>query len=298
LAGQALINFAGKDTAITLSGMIPEKIRDVSTIENYMLEGSVDNLMSNPSGIIIGKGLAKKLSLGINNSLTVTAPNGQVRTFKVLGIFRTGRATYDESQSFADLKRVQALMGKVNRANTLIIKLPDPYQARDVAASIERDIGYKAMSWQEASEDLMSTLAIRNLITYTIVSAVLVVAGFGIYNVISTVVMEKHRDIAILKSMGFHAADILKIFVTQGVLLGLAGCMMGVPLGCALMLGLMQIKLKPPGSSEMIQMPVDWSWPQFAIAAGFAMLAAVLAALLPARKGAKIQPVDVLRGSS
>lgn len=298
LAGQALINYAGRDKAITLSGMVPESIRDVSTIENYMKEGTIDGLIANPGGIVIGEPLARKLSIGMGSTLTVTAPGGQVRTFKVLGIFRTGRANYDESQAFADIKRVQAMMDKISRANSIIIKLPDPYRARALAADIESDIGYKAVSWQEASEDLMSTLAIRNMITYTIVSAVLVVAGFGIYNVISTVVMEKQRDIAILKSMGFHAGDILNIFLIQGTLLGLAGCSVGIPLGCGMMLGLGQIRLKPPGSSEMINMPVDWSGPQFAIAGGFAMVAAILAALLPARKAARVKPVDILRGGS
>ena len=144
----------------------------------------------------------------------------------------------------------------------------------------------------------MSTLAIRNIIMYTVVSAVLIVAAFGIYNVISTVVMEKQRDIAILKSMGFHAADIKKIFVIQGVLLGIAGNMAGLPLGMGLMLTLMQIRFKPPGSLEEISMPIDWSWPQFAVAASFAMIASIVAALLPARKAAHVQPVDILRGTA
>lgn len=297
LAGQALVNFAGKDTSLNLNGMVPEEISTVSTIENYMVAGSIRNLVANPGGLIIGTGLAHKLSVGMNNTLTLAAPNGQVRTFTIVGLFRTGRANYDESQAFADIKRVQALMGKINRANSIIIKIPDPYQARAIAAGIEAREGYKAVSWQESSEDLMSTLAIRNVITYTIVSAVLVVAAFGIYNVISTVVMEKQRDIAILKSMGFHARDISSIFLIQGVLLGLVGAGAGIPLGCALMFALMQVHMKPPGSTDIINLPVDWSWPQFAIAIGFAMAAAILAAYLPARKAARVQPVDILRGS-
>jgi lipoprotein-releasing system permease protein len=132
---------------------------------------------------------------------------------------------------------------------------------------------------------------------YTVVSAVLVVAAFGIYNVISTVVMEKQRDIAILKSMGFYAGDIKTIFVTQGIILGVAGCLAGIALGCAFMFGLMHIMLKPPGSTEKIAMPIDWGARQFVIAAAFAMSASVIAALLPARKAARVQPIDILRGS-
>jgi len=296
LNGQALVNFAGRDYAVTLSGMIPQDMRGITTIENYMKQGSVDDLIANPDGIIIGAELARKLSLNVNDNISVAATTGQVRTFKIIGIFRTGRSDYDEHQAFTSLKRVQALMNRSHRANTIIIKLDNPNTAHDIAARIENRIGYKSISWQEASEDILSTLAIRNIIMYTVVSAVLIVAGFGIYNVISTVVMEKQRDIAILKSMGFHAREILRIFVIQGVILGILGALMGLPLGMGLMYTLMQVEMKPPGSTEIISLPLDWSWGQFVIAASFAMAASVLAALLPARKAARVQPVDILRG--
>jgi lipoprotein-releasing system permease protein len=98
--------------------------------------------------------------------------------------------------------------------------------------------------------------------------------------------------------MGFHAADVKRIFVIQGAVLGLGGNLLGLPLGCALMMALMQVRLKPPGISEPISMPIDWSWPQFAIAGFFSFAAAIIAALLPARKAAHVQPVDILRGGA
>lgn len=110
--------------------------------------------------------------------------------------------------------------------------------------------------------------------------------------------MEKHRDIAILKSIGFQSEDIRRIFLIQGVLLGIAGNMVGIPMGIAMIKALSQIKFKPPGSSDIVYMPVSWGWEQFMIAASFALCASVLAAYLPARKGAQLMPVDVLRGGS
>lgn len=298
LAGQALVSFAGRDFAITLSGMIPEDITDITTIEDYMKEGGVEELIANPDGIIIGQELAKKLSLSYGDNITVAATTGQIRTFKILGLFRTGRADYDERQTFASLKRVQALLDRPNRANNIIIKMDDPFAAHDLAAKIENRIGYKSISWQEASEDILSTLVIRNIIMYSVVSAVLIVAAFGIYNVISTVVMEKHRDIAIMKSMGFHAGDIKRVFVIQGVILGAIGSLTGLPLGCMLMYALMQVEFKPPGASDPVHMPLDWSIGQFLIASGFAMIASIAAAYLPARKAAQVQPVEILRGGT
>lgn len=297
LTGQTLVNFAGLDIAITLNGMIPEEISTVSTIAQYLQQGSLAALSANPDGIIVGAELVRRMSLQMGENITVATASGQRRAFKIVGIFRTGRANYDETQAYADLSRVQALLNRANRVNSLILKLADPHQARTLAATIERQIGYKCVSWQESSEDLLNTLVIRNVILYTVVSAVLIVAAFGIYNVISTVVLEKQRDIAILKAMGFRGYEIERLFLIQGGVLGLVGCGIGLPLGSALMWALMQVTFKPPGSSQPISIPIDWGWPQFAIAAAFALLSALLAALLPARKAAHVQPVDVLRGS-
>jgi lipoprotein-releasing system permease protein len=298
LTGQALVSFAGKDVGIALNGINPAEIDSVSTLHTYMTSGSIDALTTNPDGIIIGSELARVMSLRMGENLNVAATTGQIHTFKIVGIFHTGRANYDEGQAFVVLKRVQSLLGRPNRINSIIVKLDDAYSARDVAARIEAHIGYKSLSWQEASEDIMSTLMIRNIIMYSVVSAVLVVAAFGIYNIISTVVMEKQRDIAILKSVGFHARDIEWIFVVQGVLLGLAGCAAGLPLGMIMMVSFMGLEFKTPGSSDPIHIPMDWSWYQFAIAGAFALGAALAAALLPARKAARVHPVDILRGGA
>lgn len=297
LAGQALVSYAGKDVAITLNGMIPEEIKDVSTIRNYMIDGTIEDLIANPDGIVIGSELLRRLSLTKGDNISITTPTGQFRTFKILGIFRTGRADYDQHQTFVSIKRVQALFNRAHRANTIIIKVANPYESRNLAKVFENSNGYKAISWQEASEDIINALTIRNVIMYAVVSAVLIVAAFGIYNVISTVVLEKQKDIAILKSIGFQALDIQFIFLLQGILLGIVGSLVGVPFGCLLMRLLMLIKFKPPGGSEIIQLPIDWSVPQFIIATSFALLASTFAAILPARKAAKVQPVDILRGS-
>jgi lipoprotein-releasing system permease protein len=298
LTGQALINFAGRDVAVTLNGIVPSEYTGVSTIENYMVAGTLEDLNSNQDGIIIGDQLAHDLSLERNENISVTGTANQTRTFKIVGLFHTGRLNVDSSQAFVQRKRVQALMDRANRVNSIIVKANDPYVARDEAARIEQRFGYKSVSWQEASEDIMNTLMIRNIIMYTVVSAVLIVAAFGIYNVISTVVLEKQRDVAILKSIGFRARDIEWIFLLQGVILGTLGNLMGLPLGSLMMASLGGLEFKLPGSSDVVRLPIDWSWQQFAIAGGFALFAAVLAAFLPARKAARLRPVDILRGGT
>jgi lipoprotein-releasing system permease protein len=298
LSGQALASFAGKDRAIGLYGIVASEYAQVSTIRRYMVRGSLDELEANPSGIVIGDELARRMSLSMGNNLRVSSTTGQVRTFKIIGLFHTGRSDFDAGQAFVALKRVQSMLDRPNRINTIVIRLADPNAARTEAARIEERVRYKTVSWQERSEDLMSALAIRSVIMYAVVGAVLVVAAFGIYNVISTVVLEKQRDIAILRAMGFQARDIESMFLAQGALIGAVGNVFGIGLGCGLMAGLMRIHFRVPGSTDVNYLAIDWSPFQFVLAGGVAMLAAMIAAYLPARRAAKVEPVDVLRGGT
>jgi lipoprotein-releasing system permease protein len=298
LTGSAVLTFAGREEGVVLSGVIPAKMKYVSTIEEKFVEGSLDTLAANPNGIVIGQGLAHKFNLDVGSTVSVVSPSGANRAMKVVGIFRTGNAAYDESQTFALLKRVQVLLDRPNRVNRFVIQLDDPYRARDVAAQIERTVGYKSVSWIEATEDILSVLTVRNVIMYSVVSAILVVASFGIYNTISTIVMEKTRDIAIMKSMGFHARDVRRIFLYEGLIVGVLGSLAGLAAGSGIMKGLEQVSLKPPGVNDVIHLPVWWGVEQFAIAAGFALVSCLAAAYLPARKAGRVHPVDILRGAA
>ncbi|MBS0400268.1 MAG: ABC transporter permease [Proteobacteria bacterium] len=298
LTGSVVLTFAGRVQGMTLSGIVPATIRDVSTIQDKLVGGSLDALTANPNGILVGQGLIDKFRLAMGRNLTVATSEGVVRTLKIVGIFRTGNAAYDETQGYVLLKRAQTLLDRPNRVNRFIIRLDDPNRARDVAQQIERRIGYKAVSWIEASQDIMSLLLVRNIIMYSVVAAILVVASFGIYNTISTIVLEKTRDIAIMKSMGFHARDVRRIFVTEGVIIGLCGSLGGLLFGLALMHILGQVPIRAPEASEMVRLPVDRGLFQFAIAFGFAMISSVIASFLPARKGARVHPVAILRGAA
>lgn len=296
LASQALVSYAGQDRAVAVNGVIPASLKGVSSIENNFVSGSLDTLAANPNGIVIGTELANKLHAGMGTNLSVASPGGMLRTMKVVGIFRTGNASYDEGQIFMLMKRAQNLVNRPNVVNRFILRLNDPDLATDVAHAIERTTRYKSQSWQEASHDLLNLVKTRRIILYSVVSAILMVASFGIYNVISTVVLEKTRDIAILKAIGFHTRDIRGIFLIEGLIVGAIGSVLGALLGLAMMLALGRIEVKTPFDTNMTHLPLYWGWDQMALAAAFAIGASVAAAYLPARKAGRLQPVDTLRG--
>ncbi|HQX46150.1 MAG TPA: ABC transporter permease [Steroidobacteraceae bacterium] len=299
LTGSVVLTFAGRVQGMTVNGVVPATIVNVTTIEEKLTAGSLAALTANPNGIVVGQGLIDKFRLAMGRNLTVATSEGVIRTLKIVGIFRTGNAGVDETQGYVLLKRAQTLLDRPNRVNRFIIQLDNPYRARDVARQIEQRIGYKSLSWIEASEDIMSLLLVRNIIMYTVVIAILLVAAFGIYNTISTIVMEKTRDIAILKSMGFHARDIRNIFVAEGVIVGLCGSLGGLLAGLGLMHVLGRISIRVPEMpGDLTHLPLDRSPDQFLIAFGFAMVSTVVASFLPARKGARVHPVSILRGAT
>jgi lipoprotein-releasing system permease protein len=298
LADSAVFLFAGHQQAVSLSGIVPARMKTVTTLQEKMVAGSLDALTADPNGVVLGTGLAQKFNLRLGSTISVVSASGTSHGLRVVGLFRTGNAAYDEGQTFVLLKRAQALLERPNRINRFVIQLAEPTDARTVAQRIEGESGYKSVSWIEASEDILSLLLVRNIIMYSVVSAILVVASFGIYNTLSTIVMEKTRDIAILKSMGFHARDVRTIFLLEGLIIGCIGSVFGLLAGAGLMRILANIALRPPGVSEVVQLPIWWGPEQFALATVFALASCLAAAYLPAKRASQVHPVDILRGAT
>lgn len=298
LVGSAVVQFAGQQHSVSLSGVVPQQMQAIDFLADKFISGELNALDIEPGGIIIGANLAQKFGLRLGSTLNVLSGKTASKTLRVVAIFRSGNANYDENQTFVLLKQAQALLERPQRVNRFILQLSDPYQARELAAQLETRFGYKAVSWLEASEDILSLLVIRNLIMFSVVTAILLVAAFGIYNTISTFVIEKTHDIAILKSMGFRACDIKRIFLVQGLLIGICGSVCGLALGAVLMYGLGMVEVKPPGASQISYLPIWWGWQQFVIAAMFALFACLAAAYLPARRASHLHPVAILRGAS
>lgn len=298
LVGQAVIRYGGKDVAATLSGVLPQAETIVSNIAEDITRGSFSNLAETANGLIVGDGMTAKLGAEMGDTVTVTSASGLVKRYKIVGLFHSQMAQTNDSIGYVPLKAAQILFERANVINRLNIKLRDVNAAEAIAARIERQIGYKAVSWQEANKGLQEAFLIRNLIMYTVVGAILLVAGFGIFNIVATIVNEKARDIAILKSLGFYETDMQFLFVVEGLVIGVAGSLCGWALGYVLCLALSTVEFQIPGSTDSTFLPIYFSPLHYAIAAGFALASAGVAGYLPARRAASLHPVDIIRGAT
>lgn len=294
LTGAVTLRLSGREEPLALVGVDPELQAKISTIEENLRVGHLHDLETTQSGIIVGEELAQRLGLSLGDVVSATSSRGGTRTLRVVGLFKRGRAQIGAASGYVLLREAQSALGRPFIINTIAVKLADPYAAQDVAARLEQRFGYKAESWQERSADFLSLLVTRNVIMYSVVSAILLVASFGIYTAVSTSVADKRRDIAILRSIGFSEGDLQLIFVLEGLALALVGVLLGWALGRGLM-GILG-SLPFPVAGETQYLPLDRSPLQYAIAAGASLFAGIVAAWLPARKAARVDPVEILRG--
>ncbi|MBM3490089.1 MAG: ABC transporter permease [Alphaproteobacteria bacterium] len=295
LRGQVVLRYGGKDMGVSLIGIEPARERRVSQLEADLVQGRLEDLHTAANAIIVGTVLAEKLGARVGDTLLASSAAGIRLRVKVVGLFRTGVMGVDRGQAYALLKKVQVLQERPNVINEIRVKVGDVYQAAVIARDLEARLGYRAESWDEANEGFLDALRIRNIILYSVVGAILLVASFGIFNIISTVTYEKARDIAILKALGFAERDIRWIFTAEGLVVGAIGAALGWGLGYLLCRVLSQVEITL--QSETRTLPLYEAPAFYALALGFALASAGFAAYLPARRAARLNPVDIVRGA-
>jgi lipoprotein-releasing system permease protein len=297
LRGQVLLRRAGRDFAVTALGIDPPREALVTSVARDMVEGSLPSLAAMPDGIILGAGLATKMGAAVGDALAAATPQGGNTRLRVVGIFKSGLESLDNSQVFVTLAKQQSMQGRPRVVNEIRIRLAEVAQSIPAARMIEGRWGYKTAPWEETNSRVLAVFLLQNWIMFATTGAILVVAGFGIFNIISTVVLEKSRDIAIMRSIGMAGADITRIFVIEGVIVGGIGMVAGWALGWAMAAGLGL--LPAPGAADPNQtLRIAQSPALYGLASLIAVGAAVIAAWLPARKAARTDPLEVIRGAS
>jgi lipoprotein-releasing system permease protein len=298
LNGQALLRYGSRDVSASVLGIDPPRYRRVSNIDKDLRVGRLEDLRASANAIILGSGLADRLGVGVGDTITAISTAGVSLSMKVVGLFRTGLTTLDQQQALMLLKVAQVLQDRANVVNQLLVRLPDVTRAEPLARQIEARFGDRTESWEEQNANFLTVFVIQNAIMYSVTGAILLVAAFGIYNIISTVVFEKTRDIAILKSLGFTEGDIQRLFLVQGLVAGALGAALGCLLGALMIELLAQVRFAVDTPSGQDRFILDRDWRIYLVASLFAVLAAGIAAVIPARRAARLDPVHVVRGAA
>ena len=294
---QAIIRYASRDVATSVIGIDARREAKVSELPKQMRGADLNALYRATNAIVLGDRLAEKIGARIGANITLQTSEGARVSAQVVGFFHSGVRSVDETTAYVLAKTGQILARQTGLINELRVRLGDPLKAREVAARIESETGYKSVSWQEAQEDLLSTFLIRNVIMFTVVGAILLVASFGTYNIISTITHEKARDIAIMKSLGLSEQTVRMIFVIEALIIGVAGALAGFVLGYLLCRALGAIRITNP-FMDADRLPLAYTWVHYALAGLVAMVSSVSAGYAPARKAAREHPVEIIRGAT
>lgn len=287
--------------SIQLNGLVNgiQVLKEVELFNfgNYIVRGVPENLVKNNNGILLGAGIADKMSLQIGDKIQVRNIRGGLIPLKIVGIYQSGLAEVDNIQSYVNLKTAQQILGEgSNYITDINVKLYDLEQAAPMSRNLEKLYDITAVDIKTANAQFETGTTIRNLITYAVSFTLLLVAGFGIYNILNMMIYEKMNDIAILKATGFSGTDVKYIFIGQALVIGLVGGVIGLIIGFGLSVLIDNAPFETEALPTIKTFPVNFNPIYYIIGIIFALTSTFFAGYLPARRAQKIDPVDIIRG--
>jgi len=297
LSLQVFYNVGAIDVAGAINGVDVVAENKLFFFSNYVTTGNYLDLANIPNSIILGKSAAAKMMVEIGDVIQVTTSKGDRMPLKVVGFFQSGLNDVDKVQSYTSIATAQKLLGKPNSYITdLQVKLHDLNIAPAVAKEYKRIFNIEAEDIQTANSQFETGSKVRTLISYAVGITLLVVAGFGIYNILNMMIYEKMDTIAILKATGFSGADVKRIFLSIALSIGIVGGLAGLLFGFLMSFGIDQIPFNTAALPTIKTYPINYNPKFYLIGIVFSIITTYLAGLFPARKASKIDPVVIIRG--
>jgi len=265
-------------------------------ISDYIREGKVNDLVENNS-IIIGKGLSDKMMLTTGDIIKVSTSNGNLASLKIVGISQIGIAEIDNVMSYTSLATAQKILGKpTNYITDLQVNLHDKEMAPALAKEFHKLFNLDTIDYQEANAQFETGSTIRSIISYSVGIVLLIVAGFGIYNILNMMIYEKMDSIAILKAIGFSGDDVKWIFISLSIIIGLTGGVFGLCFGFVFSNIIDVIPFETESLPTVKTYPIDYNVIYYVIGISFALFTTIIAGLFPALRASKVDPVEIIRG--
>ena len=296
IEGTGILDSGSRKLAVQLHGL---RIKDhvmVSELENQLIQGDIDSLDADRSGILVGSWIAERLSLSEGDRVTLVggAENQQLR---VAGVFETGVSQIDKTRIYLDLATARSFLGKPFGDSVFQVSIQDPDKASEIAAQMQMTLGHRVIGWQEREKVWLEVFKALRFSSAITVSSILLLSGLGIFNVFAIMVIEKNRDIAILRSIGFTPRDVSAVFLWQGGIVLLGGIVLGSAAGFLATYGISRIPLRIRGIFSTDSFVVNWDVTHYLWAIAIATLFVGVASWIPARRAAKIEPAKIIRES-
>lgn len=261
-------------------------------LQKFMVGGSLQGLQGNLNGIIIGNGIASKLNLGIGDNITINSSYNVTKVLKIVGIFKMENRVMDDSKCFVNKSTAQQLLKQGNNyVTTIFANTIDYNKSEDYAKQLQDITEYTVEDWKNTNVDVIAAENTRKMMMNAISFTILIVAAFGIYNILSATVSQKINDIAILKATGFKSNDVIKIFVSEALIMGLIGIVAGLLIGAVLI----KLMSKMWVGGSMGYFPIGIEWFQFLKSGMLGFLITLFAGFFPAKKAADVDPVEIFR---
>lgn len=287
-----------ENATVDLFGIDPVLHLQTTDLAREISDGNLDDFRNKPNTVVIGSRLAETLSVGVDDSIQLLSPGGQYRRFSIAALAKSGVGSIDQTRVYCHDRVAQSLLHKPYSASMIIYKLRDPDRAPALARHFQNLFQHDAVSWQEREASTLHLFMMLSVSAGITVSLVILLAGFGIFNVLTMTVLSKMKEIAILQSMGYRRRDVRSIFLWQGALIAAVGSVIGCGMGALLTLAVSKIPIRLRGLLSSDYFVVSWDWRHYVSAIVLALISVFIASYVPARRAALLPPVGTLRGSS
>jgi lipoprotein-releasing system permease protein len=296
LRGQAMLSLGAQAQGVEMRGVKPAEQERCTPLASYVTKGSWDALAAMRDGIVLGSGLATRLGAKVGERVRIAAAGGKTESLVVVAIMDVGIPAIDNVRTYVNLSVAQSVLQRTNDIGHLEVRLRKPFESSAFARRIERVTGYESEGWEEANANFLSLFKMQSTIVRMVIGAVLTLGGFGILSMQIMIVLQKTRDIAILRSVGFRRLDILAAVIIQGTIVALLGAAIGDLAGYGLVEFLSGLKVATNATVKSSTFLVYKDPVFYVYGTVFALFVGVLASIIPALRASRVAPVAVLRG--